>query len=395
MPHSAGRPDRRDLSPLMSPSVDANVFLRRRAVKRFLNPSSGFVQVRQRASRAVRTPLPQRGAPLLGFAAAVAIGGCGAGVAATASPRPVASPATATHPKHATDRVERVLGGLDLKVSAWRRLPTPIQDPATTAVAGHALLIGGARRADVPTSLVLAAARRDRRLGSLPYAVDDAAAATLAGRTYLIGGGQPAFSEILSVGGSGQPSVVGYLPVSASDVAAATVDNTVYVVGGFTGTRPLATIVAWSGSSTSRVVARLPHPLRSAAVAAADGRLVIAGGTDRVGATRDVYSFDPATGRVRKIALLPRPVTNAAAATLDGRVYVIGGRGTARGTQTAQITAIDPLSGRVWSAGRLPVALSDAGAAAVGQRLIAAGGRERNGALSDRMYVLRPQGGAA
>jgi hypothetical protein len=333
----------------------------------------------------VHVPLPQRGTPLLSLVPAVAIGGCGAGAAATASSRPTAG-----------DRVARVLSAPDLRVSAWRRLPAPVQDPATTAVAGHALLIGGARRADVSTSqLVLAAVGRDRPLGSLPYAVDDAAAATLAGRTYLIGGRRPAFSEILSVGGSGQPSVVGYLPVSASDVAAATLGNTVYVVGGYTGSKPLDTIVAWSGSSTARVVARLPHPLRSAAVAAAQGRLIIAGGTDRVAATRDVYSFDPANDQVKKIAMLSRPLTNAAAATLDRRVYVIGGRATARGTQTAQITAIDPVSGRVWSAGRLPVALSDAGAAAIGQALVLAGGRERTGALSDRQYVLRPQGGAA
>jgi N-acetylneuraminic acid mutarotase len=300
------------------------------------------------------------------------------------------------HPARVVDRVERVLSAPVLGVSASRRLPAPVQDPATTTVGGHALLIGGARRADVSTSaLVLAAAHGGKRIGSLPYPVDDAAAATLAGRTYLIGGGQPAYSEILSVGGSAQPSVVGYLPVSASDVAAATLGSTVYVVGGYTGSRPLETIVAWTGSSTARVVARLPHPVFSAAVAAADGRLIIAGGTARRGATRDVYSFDPANGRVTRIASLAQPVTNAAAAPLDGRVYVIGGRSTAEGTQTTRISAVDPLTGRVWSAGRLPVALSNAGAAAVGQALIVAGGRKRSGALSDRTYVLQPRSGAA
>src|SRR5204863_4239323 len=93
--------------------------------------------------------------------------------------------------------------------------------------------------------------------------------------------------------------------------AEATLGGTVYVVGGYIGSRPLATIVAWTGSSTARVVARLPHPLSSAAVAGADGRLIIAGGTGRRGATRPGYSFEPARRRSSRIATLPRPVTRA------------------------------------------------------------------------------------
>jgi hypothetical protein len=79
--------------------------------------------------------------------------------------------------------------------------------------------------------------------------------------------------------------------VPASDVAAAVIGGTVYVVGGYTGTAPLSTVGAWTGSGVGRVVAHLPHPLRYAAVGATGGRLIIAGGTSGIEATGDVYAF--------------------------------------------------------------------------------------------------------
>jgi N-acetylneuraminic acid mutarotase len=171
------------------------------------------------------------------------------------------------------------------------------------------------------------------------------------------------------------------------------VGGTVYVVGGFTGVAPLDTIVAWSGSGTGRVVARLPHPVRYAAVTATGGRLIIAGGTSGDSATRDVYSFDPTDGQIREIGLLPHALTHASAAALDGRAYVIGGRGAVQGSQTAAILALDPVSGRIRPAGRLPVALSDAGVATIGAVVMLAGGREASGVLSATLYVLRPSAG--
>ena len=168
-----------------------------------------------------------------------------------------------------------------------------------------------------------------------------------------------------------------------------------YVVGGFTGVEPLDTIVGWSGSGVGKVVGRLPHSVRYAAVAAIGGRLIVAGGTNGDTATREIYSFDPADGRVREIGLLPHAVTHAAAAALGGRVYVIGGRGADQGSQSSAILAVDPVSGRVRHAGRLPVALSDAGVATIGGEVMLAGGREADGVLSRRLYVLRPSAGTA
>jgi N-acetylneuraminic acid mutarotase len=163
----------------------------------------------------------------------------------------------------------------------------------------------------------------------------------------VIGGGEPSRDQITEVSLAGTATAVGRLPRAASDVAAASIGGTVYVVGGYTGTVPLATIVAWSGSGVGRVVGTLPHPVRYAAVAAANGRLIIVGGTSGPSATREVYVFDPATGRVTRLALLRSPLTHAAAAALSGIVYVIGGRGEAQGSQTRGVLAVDPATGAI------------------------------------------------
>src|SRR6202035_1647525 len=115
-----------------------------------------------------------------------------------------------------------------------------------------------------------------------------------------------------------------------SDVAVATIDGTAFVVGGFDGVSPLDTIVAWRPGSAPPVVARLPFAIRYAAVAAAGGRLIIAGGTSVDGVSDEIWSYDPADRAVVQIGSLPDPVTHASAVTVGGRVYLIGGRGSGR-----------------------------------------------------------------
>ena len=139
-------------------------------------------------------------------------------------------------------------------------LPAPVQAPATTAVGGRAILIGGLDQADVSVPDVIAAsAAGAERIATLPVARHDGRGGhTRPGHAYVIGGGEPSFDQIDSVGDGGV-AAAGALPAAASDVAAATVGSVVYVVGGYTGTAPLDTIVAWTGSGTGRVVAHLPQ----------------------------------------------------------------------------------------------------------------------------------------
>jgi hypothetical protein len=321
--------------------------------------------------------------PPLALSAAALIAACG-GTATTPSTGGVGTTAAKTAPRAPASNGR-------LHASASSRLPAPIRNPATTSLGGRAILMGGLDQAIASSAnVVIANPQGSRLLSPLPYPVHDAAAATLGDRAYLLGGGEPSHDEILAVDPTGRAAVAGRLPAPASDVAAAAIGPKVYVVGGYTGTAPLDTIVAWSGSGVGKVVATLPHAVRYAAVAPAAGHLIIAGGTVGDAASAAVYSFDPGTGRVAQIGALPRPITHAGAAELDGRVYIVGGRGSAQGTQTSEVLALDPASGHVRPAGRLPVALSDVGATTASGGIIVAGGRELSGAVSDRLYLLSP-----
>jgi YVTN family beta-propeller protein len=279
---------------------------------------------------------------------------------------------------------------LRLQAKLAGRLPAPLQNPAVAAARGTAVLLGGLDSRDVSVADVirLRSGAPPMRLGRLPAAVHDAGAASLAGQPYLFGGGNFGSSDaIVHVRPSGSPTV-GRLPAPASDIAAASVGGTAYVVGGFDGTRPLDTIVAWRPGRAARVIARLPRPLRYPAVAAVGGRVLIGGGTDGLAATRDVYSFDPATRKVRRVARLPEPLTHAAGAALGDTFLVIGGRGASQGTQRRTIFAVDAATGRIHRAGVLPQALSDVGAAALGRRVLVVGGRDRLGRVSDSIVAL-------
>src|SRR5437763_1550322 len=113
-------------------------------------------------------------------------------------------------------------------------------------------------------------------------------------------------------------------PAPSSDQAAAAVGDEAYVVGGYTGSTWLNTIVAWRPGGTAHVVARLPVPVRYAGVAAAGGKVVIAGGSLRDGtASRAVYVFDPNSHDLRRLGSLPAPTTHAAAAAVGDRVLLI------------------------------------------------------------------------
>jgi YVTN family beta-propeller protein len=228
----------------------------------------------------------------------------------------------------------------------------------------------------------------ERAPGRLPTAVHDAAAAKLGRSVYLFGGGDGArqHDEIVRVG----RGVIGRLPAPSSDQAAAAIGGTAYIVGGFTGTHWLDTIVAWSPGRGARIVAHLPSPVRYAAVTAAGGKLIVAGGSlpDGVASSR-VLEYSPSTGVLRRLGRLPGPTTHAAAAELGGLAYVIGGRGASLDTPTSRIEAIDPRTGRVRAAGHLRQPLSDASAISLGSRILVAGGRTADGTQSSVLALSR------
>jgi YVTN family beta-propeller protein len=271
-------------------------------------------------------------------------------------------------------------------------LPAPVQDAAAAPWDGGAVLVGGLTPADVSTDQIVVATRAGARVvGRLPGAFHDAALARLGRLVYAFGGGNGVaqLDQILRIDpATGAVERVASLPAPSSDQAAAALGGTAYVVGGYTGSRWLDTIVAWRPGHAARVVAHLPRALRYAAVTAAGGRVVIAGGSLEAGsASAAVYAYTPGASRVATVGRLPAPTTHAAAATIGTVAYVIGGRGAAVGTPTARIVAID--GGRIRGAGTLAAPLSDLAAVPAGKALLLAGGRGVGGTVGDLTLLRR------
>jgi YVTN family beta-propeller protein len=275
-------------------------------------------------------------------------------------------------------------------------LLAPVQDAAVTTVGRRLVLLGGLNAADISTADVRSiVGGRERTIGRLPTVFHDGAAVAIGRFAYEFGGGDGVrqLDQILRVNpANGAVAKVGTMPVPSSDHAAAMLGGEAYVVGGYTGRAWLNTIVAWRPGRSARVVGHLPVPVRYAAVAAAAGKVVIAGGSLPSGsASRAVYTYDPTSHAVRRLGSLPAPTTHAAAAALGGHVLVIGGHSGEPNTPSAKVVAIDPESGGIRLAGRLPQRVSDAGATAVGRGLVVAGGRgDEAVAELTRLVAKRP-----
>jgi DNA-binding beta-propeller fold protein YncE len=272
-------------------------------------------------------------------------------------------------------------------------LPAAVQDAAAAPWPGGAVLVGGLTAADVSTDEIVVATRAGARVvGRLPGAFHDAAAVRLGRLVYAFGGGNGVaqLDQIVRIDPrTGAAERVAALPAPSSDQAAAAVGGTAYVVGGYTGSRWLDTIVAWRPGARAHVVAHLPAAVRYAAVTAAGGRIIVAGGSLENGtASSAVYAYTPGSGRVVRVARLPTPTTHAAAAAAGDAVYVVGGRGATPGTPTGRIVAIDTATGRLRNGGSLDTPLSDLAAVPNGRGLLLAGGRSAGGTVSDLTQLV-------
>jgi N-acetylneuraminic acid mutarotase len=311
-------------------------------------------------------------AALLGLALAVA--GCGSSGSTTSS----AGHAGAHRSKAARLRHAAPVGPERLTYRTLFALPAPLRDPATAPVgSSQAALLGGLDAADVSTSEIdVISPHGVSYTGALPLAQHDAQAASLAGQVYVFGGGGlTELNHIVGFDPTGHAvRTVGVLPSASSDAAVTEVGGTAYIVGGYDGTNYLNTILAWQPGGSVKVVGHTPEGLRYSAVTSVGGKVIIVGGSTPAGASRAVYSFDPATGQVTTIGQLPQPVTHGGAAALGNYVYLVGGRGDLVTQTTPSVWSIDPSTGAVRPAGRLPHAISDAGVITVGQSIIVAGG---------------------
>jgi YVTN family beta-propeller protein len=291
-----------------------------------------------------------------------------------------AAPPPPARRKPAARSPARSTGPLRIGSQAAGSLAAPIQDAAIVTFRRRILLLGGLDAADTSTADVRTIARgRLRTIGRLPGAFHDGAAVRIGSYVYEFGGGDGIrqLDQILRVDPrTGTAIRVGSLPAPSSDHAAAVLAGQAYIVGGYTGRSWLNTIVAWRPGETARVIAHLATPLRYAAVTAAQGKIVVAGGSLPNGnASRAVYSFDPRGRALHRLDSLPAATTHAGAAALSNRALVIGGRSARADTPTSRIVAIDPKSGRVRVAGHLPRPVSDAAVTTLGRTVLVAGGR--------------------
>jgi N-acetylneuraminic acid mutarotase len=328
---------------------------------------------------------------VLGFAAALA--GCGGGSGTTASTQ-AAHGATATA-EHRRAR-KRPTPAVTLAYRPLYALPAPLRDPAYAALGGTRFaMLGGLDAADVSADgIEIADLGKVLHTATLPSAQHDAQGALLGGKVYVFGGGSATeLDHILSYDpASDAVSQVGTLLAPQSDVAVTQTGGEAYIVGGFDGTNYLNTVVAWRPGADPRVEARLPVGLRYAAVAIADGGLLVIGGSTPTGASDAIYRFDLTTHQVRQLGTLPHPVTHGEAATLGSYVYLVGGRGDLLNGQTAAVYAIDPSTGKVKAAGHLPQPTSDAAALTIGDVIVVAGGQSPTGTL-DSVGELVPAAG--
>jgi hypothetical protein len=327
---------------------------------------------------------PCRRAAVLAAVLSFAAAGCSAGHGAAVPSAPAPSRRAAAGPAPAL-QASIAAGLLPAPVARAVVLPDGRDLMILGGLDGAGGTVPGVFRLDPATGTVSQA-------GSLPQATHDAAGAVIGGADVVFGGGSVASTSTVQAWSQASGAkVIGHLPAPRSDLAAVTVGGTTYLVGGYDGARWSASVLATTDGVRFRVAAHLPVPVRYAAVAAVDGRIIVAGGKGRTGDVRTIQEINPATGHATVIGNLPTALAHAAALVLGGHLYVAGGRAGA--TASSEIWSIDPAAGQVAAAGVLPMGMSDAGAATIGSTGYLVGGTAHS--ALDSVVVLRTDSNAA
>lgn len=178
------------------------------------------------------------------------------------------------------------------------------------------------------------------------------------------------------------------------ETGVAALEGEVYVVGGFTpGGVLVPRVEAYDPAADSwRTVAELPQPLHHANVAAAAGRLFVAGYLDGLTfeARGDLLVYDPARDAWSTAAAMPVGTERGSSgvAVHQDRIYLFGGF---RDTTLADVWAYDPALDLWDVAADLPEPLEHLGAATIGDRIYVVGGRD-NGieAHTNALHIYDP-----
>jgi hypothetical protein len=136
-------------------------------------------------------------------------------------------------------------------------------------------------------------------------------------------------------------------------------------------------------------LADLPVPVDSAAVAAYQGKVWVAGGLTDSGGTKlsTTYVYDPETDKWSDGPRLPRPISHAALVATPWNLYFLSGWVQAGGSK--QVLKLSP-DQRSWVQDvDLPENRVDGAAAFDGTGIIFAGGSRPGGSASDAVFSLR------
>jgi hypothetical protein len=271
------------------------------------------------------------------------------------------------------------------------RLPQPVAREALApgAVRSHVVVAGGLLNGDISSRATYRLdlrTGRSRGLPDLATAVHDTAGSVVAGRPLVIGGGNATEQSVVQERGRAGWHAAGHLPVPRSDLTAVSYHGRTFVLGGYDGRSPaLADVLATGDGRRWRTVARLPVPVRYAAVARFGGTLWVFGGEVNGTMVRVVQRIDLRTGGTRVAGRLPGPLGHSVAVRLGDRVLLIGGRTDSR-TVTSRMWWFRPGSPRFTAAGHLPTPLADTAVVETGGTAYLVGGERP--ALSDRVLRL-------
>jgi hypothetical protein len=316
---------------------------------------------------------------ITGWPLAPLAGGLCLGLVAACAPSPGPAPAEREPAARATAPAPPVSAPLAVQITPEPyQLPSGISREVVLPSGGSLLIIGGLNQRSVTTAAVTrlnTVTGRATRAGQLAAASHDAAGAVLGGRPYLFGGGVvTSLATVQSLQGRGTATVAGRLPAPRSDLSSVTLGGTAYLIGGYDGSAYAAAVLATSNGTAFRTVARLPVPVRYAAVAGTGRQIYVFGGQTPAGPSRVIQRISIRTGRAAVVGRLPAPVTGATAFTLGGRIFIAGGQ--AAGGPTAAVLAYDPAQHTAAPAGRLPVPVSNAAAAVAGGAAFVVGGTD-------------------
>jgi N-acetylneuraminic acid mutarotase len=287
-------------------------------------------------------------------------------------------------------------------VAPWQ-LPVPVTEALVLTGPPGELLVAGGEVASGSSGngafLVNTATGKLALYANLVAGVHDTAGAVLAGEVYLFGGAGPAPTSTVQsftapIGQSSQTvsaSATGSLPALRAGDAAVLIGATAYIVGGYDGPAADGQVLGTTDGASFAVVAKLPVPVRDAAVSATGGQIYVFGGAavgpSGWGPVAYIQHVDPATGKTALVGRLPTPLEGAVAFNLSGRLYVAGGHGPAGWNST--IYGFEPATGKLVAAGHLPHAVSGAGATVVSGVAWLLGGDSASGMPSGWVQTIR------